>query len=326
MPGIVYGLVAGTLRSDHDVVRGMTEAMKSLASYLVLAFFAAQFIAYFHWTNLGVITAVGGARFIAHFGLHESPTVLMLAVVVFAGLANLVLASASAKWALMAPVLVPMFMLLGYAPELVQAAYGIGDSVTNVITPMLGYFPLVLAFAQRYEPKAGLGTVVALMLPYSLAFLLAWSALLVAWIAFGIPVGPGRGSAAGSMIAYAMGITDIDPIKFKLLFERFLNPERVSPPDIDVDFCVNRRGEVIDYVRKKYGERAVSMIITFGTLGAKSVVRDVARVQGWGYGDADRLAKMIPNELGITLRYPTYREGLRAIASEDRLLVKKREI
>jgi aminobenzoyl-glutamate transport protein len=191
VPGIVYGLVAGTLRSDHDVVRGMTEAMKSLASYLVLAFFAAQFIAYFHWTNLGVITAVGGARFIAHLGLHESPTVLMLAVVVFAGLANLVLASASAKWALMAPVLVPMFMLLGYAPELVQAAYGIGDSVTNVITPMLGYFPLVLAFAQRYEPKAGLGTVVALMLPYSLAFLLVWSALLVAWIAFGLPVGPG---------------------------------------------------------------------------------------------------------------------------------------
>jgi DNA polymerase-3 subunit alpha len=103
------------------------------------------------------------------------------------------------------------------------------------------------------------------------------------------------------MIAYAMGITDIDPIKFKLLFERFLNPERVSPPDIDVDFCQNRRGEVIEYVRHKYGERAVSQIITFGTLGAKSVVRDVGRVLGWGYGDADRIAKMIPNELGITL-------------------------
>jgi DNA polymerase-3 subunit alpha len=116
-----------------------------------------------------------------------------------------------------------------------------------------------------------------------------------------IPVGPGRGSAAGSIVAYAMGITDIDPIKFKLLFERFLNPERVSPPDIDVDFCVNRRSEVIEYVRQKYGERAVSQIITFGTLGAKSVVRDVGRVMGWSYGDADRIAKMIPNELGITL-------------------------
>ncbi len=116
-----------------------------------------------------------------------------------------------------------------------------------------------------------------------------------------IPVGPGRGSAAGSMVAYVMGITDIDPIKFKLLFERFLNPERVSPPDIDVDFCMNGRSQVIDYVRGKYGERAVSQIITFGTLGAKSVVRDVGRVMGWSYGDADRVAKMIPNELNITL-------------------------
>lgn len=117
-----------------------------------------------------------------------------------------------------------------------------------------------------------------------------------------IPVGPGRGSAAGSMVAFVMGITDIDPIKFKLLFERFLNPERVSPPDIDVDFCQNRRGEVIDYVRRKYGDRAVSQIITFGTLGAKSVVRDVGRVLGWSYGDADRIAKMIPNELNISLK------------------------
>ena len=131
-------------------------------------------------------------------------------------------------------------------------------------------------------------------------FLIVWD--FIDWARQqGIPVGPGRGSAAGSIVAYAMGITDIDPIKFKLLFERFLNPERVSPPDIDVDFCQNRRGEVIDYVRKKYGERSVAQIITFGTLGAKSVVRDVARVQDWNYGDADRIAKMIPNELGITL-------------------------
>jgi DNA polymerase-3 subunit alpha len=131
-------------------------------------------------------------------------------------------------------------------------------------------------------------------------FLIVWD--FIAWAKRqGIPVGPGRGSAAGSMVAYVMGITDIDPLKFKLLFERFLNPERVSPPDIDVDFCQNRRPEVISYVREKYGERAVSMIITFGTMGAKSVVRDVGRVLGWSYGDADRIAKMIPNELGITL-------------------------
>ena len=117
----------------------------------------------------------------------------------------------------------------------------------------------------------------------------------------GIPVGPGRGSAAGSLIAYALKITDIDPIRYGLIFERFLNPERISPPDIDVDFCMERRGEVIDYVRRKYGERCVSQIVTFGTMGAKSVVRDVGRVLGWSYGDADRLSKMIPNELNISL-------------------------
>lgn len=117
----------------------------------------------------------------------------------------------------------------------------------------------------------------------------------------GIPVGPGRGSAAGSLIAYVLRITDIDPLRYGLIFERFLNPERISPPDIDVDFCMERRGEVIEYVRRKYGERCVSQIVTFGTMGAKSVVRDVGRVLGWSYSDADRLAKMIPNELNITL-------------------------
>lgn len=131
-------------------------------------------------------------------------------------------------------------------------------------------------------------------------FLIVWDFINHARLQ-GIPVGPGRGSAAGSIIAYALGITDIDPIRFGLIFERFLNPERISPPDIDVDFCMNRRGEVIEYVRQKYGQRCVSQIVTFGTLGAKSVVRDVARVLGWSYGDADRLAKMIPTDLGITL-------------------------
>ncbi len=132
-------------------------------------------------------------------------------------------------------------------------------------------------------------------------FLIVWD--FIRWAKEqGIPVGPGRGSAAGSLAAYCLGITDLDPLPFNLLFERFLNPERVSPPDIDVDFCQSRRGEVIDYVRRKYGERAVSHIVTFGTLGAKSVIRDVGRVLGWSYGDADRIAKMIPNELNITLK------------------------
>jgi DNA polymerase-3 subunit alpha len=114
-----------------------------------------------------------------------------------------------------------------------------------------------------------------------------------------IPVGPGRGSAAGSLVAYAMAITDICPLRFGLLFERFLNPERVSPPDVDIDFCQSRRGEVIDYVRRKYGERCVSHIITYGTMGAKSVIRDVGRVMGLPYSDGDRLSKLIdpkPND------------------------------
>ena len=134
----------------------------------------------------------------------------------------------------------------------------------------------------------------------------------------GIPVGPGRGSAAGSLIAYVIGITDIDPLQYGLLFERFLNPDRISPPDIDVDFCEARRGEVLEYVRQKYGERRVAQIITFGKLKAKSVVRDVGRVMGLPYRDADRIARMIPNELGITLDSAAEKnpELKRAIATE----------
>src|SRR6266567_1096842 len=150
------------------------------------------------------------------------------------------------------------------------------------------------------------------------------SYLLIVWdfIHFakerGIPVGPGRGSAAGSMVAYVLGFTDIDPLQYGLIFERFLNPDRVSPPDIDIDFCEARRGEVLEYVRQKYGERRVAQIITFGKLKAKSVVRDVGRVMGWSYRDADRIAKMIPNELNITLDSAVEKnpELKRAVATE----------
>ncbi len=147
-------------------------------------------------------------------------------------------------------------------------------------------------------------------------FLIVWDFIAYAKNK-GIPVGPGRGSAAGSLIAYVLGITDIDPLRYGLIFERFLNPERISPPDIDVDFCMDRRGEVIEYVRQKYGERAVSQIVTFGTLGAKSVVRDVGRVLGWSYGDGDRIAKMIPNELNITLESAAKKNPELATAIEN---------
>jgi len=153
-------------------------------------------------------------------------------------------------------------------------------------------------------------------------FLIVWDFIDYAK-KMGIPVGPGRGSAAGSLIAYVLGITDIDPLRYGLIFERFLNPERISPPDIDVDFCMDRRGEVIDYVRKKYGERAVSQIVTFGTLGAKSVVRDVGRVLGWSYGDGDRIAKMIPNELNIDLETAAKKNPELAAAIENEPAVKQ---
>lgn len=191
LPGLAYGLAAGTIKNDHDVIAGMNGTMKSLASFIVLAFFAAQFIAYFTWTNLGIITAVSGAQLITHLGLEDLPTLLMIALVLFAAGVNLLISSASAKWALLAPVFVPMFMLLGYSPALVQGAFRVGDSVTNIITPLMSYFPLILTFAHKYDPRAGLGTLIAMMLPYSIAFLTAWTLLLIGWIALGVPMGPG---------------------------------------------------------------------------------------------------------------------------------------
>ena len=191
VPGLAYGLAAGTLRNDHEIMAGMSSTMKSMATFIVLAFFAAQFISYFNWTNLGIITAVKGAETISHLGLQNMPILLMVALVLFAATVNILISSASAKWALLAPVFVPMFMLLGYSPELVQGAFRVGDSVTNIITPLMSYFPLILTFAQKYEPKAGIGTMIATMLPYSLWFTLAWSVLLIVWIALGVPMGPG---------------------------------------------------------------------------------------------------------------------------------------
>jgi DNA polymerase III subunit alpha len=181
---------------------------------------------------------------------------------------------------------------------------------------------------ERYGERAATDSDFVKRLDYELGVLEKTgfvSYLLIVWdfIHFakekGIPVGPGRGSAAGSMVAYVLGITDIDPLQYGLIFERFLNPDRVSPPDIDVDFCEARRGEVLEYVRQKYGGRRVAQIITFGKLKAKSVVRDVGRVMGLSYRDVDRIAKMIPNELNITLDSAVEKnpELKRAVATES---------
>ena len=186
--GVAYGVGARTMRSDEDVIKGMSASMATLGSYLVLVFFAAQFVAFFNWTQLGLIMAVNGAESLKSLGLSALP--LFGSFILLTAFINLFMGSASAKWALMAPVFVPMFMLLGYSPELTQTAYRVGDSVTNIISPMMSYFALIIAFFQRYEPKAGLGTLVAVMLPYSATFLIGWSILFAIWLTLGIPVGP----------------------------------------------------------------------------------------------------------------------------------------
>lgn len=187
--GFVYGRAVGTIRTDRDVIDAMAFAMSRLGLYIALVFFAAQFVSFFGWTNLGAITAVTGANFLESIGL-TGPALFFLFILVCAFI-NLMLGSASAQWAVTAPIFVPMLMLLGYSPEIIQAAYRIGDSSTNIITPMMSYFGLIMAFVARYVPKAGVGTLIAIMLPYSVAFLVLWSIFFFVWaFVFGIPVGP----------------------------------------------------------------------------------------------------------------------------------------
>lgn len=187
LPGVAYGYVAGTIKSHRDIVQGMTKAMGAISYYLVMAFFAAQFIAAFTHSNVGVLFAIKGANALA--ALQLPPQVTILGVILLTVTVDLLIGSASAKWALLSPILVPMLMSIGLSPELTQAAYRIGDSTTNIITPLMPYFPLVVVFAQRYVKQAGIGTLVSLMLPYSLTFLLGWSLLLIVYWWLGIPLG-----------------------------------------------------------------------------------------------------------------------------------------
>ncbi len=189
--GIAYGIGAKTIKSDTDVMKGMGKSIETLGVYIVLVFFAAQFVAYFNWTNIGLIIAVKGAELLKASGLGSIP--LMVGFIFVSAIINLFMGSASAKWAIMAPVFIPMFMLLGYSPEFTQVAYRIGDSVTNIISPMMAYFALIVAFVEKYDKKAGMGTVIATMLPYSVIFSVIWILLLIVWILLGLPVGPGAG-------------------------------------------------------------------------------------------------------------------------------------
>ena len=186
--GVVYGRLSGVYQSYNQVVEGMEGAMKTLAGYLVLMFFAAQFVSLFSWSNLGAVLAVNGADVLQ--GLQLPMLLNVVLFVLMAASINLVVGSASAKWAVLAPIFIPMLMLNGISPEVTQTAYRIGDSSTNIITPLMPYFPLVVALIQRYVKNAGVGTLLALMLPYSLAFLVVWSLLLALWVGFGWPLGP----------------------------------------------------------------------------------------------------------------------------------------
>lgn len=188
--GFIYGRLAGTMHNDRDVVNAMAKSMSSLGLYIVLVFFAAQFVALFSWSNFGTVTAVAGAGLLEALGLG-GPGLFVLFILMCA-IVNLSLGSASAQWAVTAPIFVPMLMLMGYAPEVIQAAYRIGDSVTNLITPMMSYFGLIMAIAARYRKDLGIGTLVAIMLPYTLFMLIGWSLLFFVWVfVFGLPVGPG---------------------------------------------------------------------------------------------------------------------------------------
>lgn len=187
IPGIVYGYAAKTIDGHRDIIQGMSKSMSTMGYYIVLAFFAALFISAFAQSNIGALLAIKGANFLRDLGLPGQVTII--GIIILSGLVNLLVGSASAKWALLAPIFVPMLMQLGISPELSQTAYRIGDSCTNIITPLMPYFPLVVVFAQKYVKNTGIGTIVSLMLPYSIAFLITWIIFLMIYWMLGIPLG-----------------------------------------------------------------------------------------------------------------------------------------
>ncbi len=189
--GIAFGSATGSIKSADDVTRMMREGIASLAPYIVFVFFAAHFVAMFNWSNVGPIIAINGAEALQTFALPAP--ILLVSVLLLSSFLDLFIGSASAKWSALAPVVVPMFMLLGISPEMTTAAYRMGDSYTNIMTPLMSYFPLILAFARRWDGSFGVGSLLALMLPYALAFMTLGISMVVAWVALDLPLGPGAG-------------------------------------------------------------------------------------------------------------------------------------
>ena len=187
VPGIVYGIAAGTMKSSKDMIDGMTHSMHTMAYYLVIMFFIAQFVYAFGQSNLGVLLALEGAAFLKALAMPSVVTIV--GIVLLTAFVNIFVGSASGKWGLLAPIFVPMLMSLGISPDLTQAAYRVGDSSTNIITPLMPYFPLVVVYCQRYVKGTGIGTVTAMMLPYSMWFLLTWTIFLIVYYMIGFPLG-----------------------------------------------------------------------------------------------------------------------------------------
>lgn len=189
VPGLFYGIATKSIKSDKDVADQLTDTMATMGMFIVLAFTAGQFVAYFSESNMGLVLGVYGAEFLDTINLSGIPLIITFVFVV--GFLNLFIGSATAKWAMIAPIFVPMMMQLGYSPELTQMAYRIADSTTNIITPLMTYFALIIAFAQKYDKKMGIGTLISVMLPYSIAFLISWTIMLIVWMLLGIDLGPG---------------------------------------------------------------------------------------------------------------------------------------
>lgn len=187
LAGLVYGLIAKTIKGDKDVSKMTAEAMGTMGGYIVLAFVAAHLVEFFIWSNLGSILAISGAAALQNIGFVGIP--LLVAFILVSSGINLIIGSASAKWAILAPIFVPMLMLMGYSPETTQAAYRIGDSYSNILTPLLPYFPLVIVFAQKYVKNVGIGTIISVMLPYAIAFMVVRIPMFIAWILLNIPLG-----------------------------------------------------------------------------------------------------------------------------------------
>lgn len=187
IPGLVYGLVIGKIKTSKDFVEGMSKAMSGMGYYLVIMFFISQFIYAFGQSNLGILLAVEGAAVLKSLALPGGVTIA--GIIILTGFINLFVGSASAKWALLAPIFIPMLMQLGISPDLAQAAYRIGDSSTNIITPLMPYFPLVVVFCQRYVTNTGIGTLTAMMLPFSVSFLIIWTLFLILYWSLGFPLG-----------------------------------------------------------------------------------------------------------------------------------------